>query len=117
MRLYATTTSERASKGQGGNRFLDIDIFTTNKEKSTHHVHVIVSPNGNQIVVSLSSLHFGVAKLLASDTIFLDTPIKGEKQKGEKVRCNHCNHMHIETEENQIFKCAKCGKDDALMTF
>ena len=26
MKLYATITSERASKGQGGNEYLDIDI-------------------------------------------------------------------------------------------
>jgi hypothetical protein len=26
MKLYATTTSERASKGQGGNKYLFIDI-------------------------------------------------------------------------------------------
>jgi len=26
MKLYATTTSERASKGQGGNDYLEIDI-------------------------------------------------------------------------------------------
>lgn len=27
MKLYATTTSERASKGQGGNKLLDIDVI------------------------------------------------------------------------------------------
>jgi hypothetical protein len=27
MKLYATTTSERASKGQGGNDYLDIRIY------------------------------------------------------------------------------------------
>lgn len=32
MKLYATTTSERASKGQGGNEFLQILI--TNEEKN-----------------------------------------------------------------------------------
>ncbi len=26
MKLYATTTSERASKGQGGNEYIDIEI-------------------------------------------------------------------------------------------
>lgn len=26
MKLYATVTSERASKGQGGNQFIDIDL-------------------------------------------------------------------------------------------
>lgn len=32
MKLYATTTSERASKGQGGNDFLDINITNEHKE-------------------------------------------------------------------------------------
>jgi hypothetical protein len=27
MKLYATATSERASKGQGGNKFLDVEFF------------------------------------------------------------------------------------------
>ena len=31
MKLYATTTSERASKGQGGNKYLDIEILVGNK--------------------------------------------------------------------------------------
>lgn len=32
MKLYATTTSERASKGQGGNVFLAIEIKDDNEE-------------------------------------------------------------------------------------
>lgn len=32
MKLYATTTSERASKGQGGNERLEIQILGENKE-------------------------------------------------------------------------------------
>ena len=31
MKLYATTTSERASKGQGG-EYLQIDIYNTEKQ-------------------------------------------------------------------------------------
>ena len=83
MKLYATTTSERASKGQGGNRYLDIDIYTTNREKPTHHVHVIVSPDGGVINVSLSALHFGVDKILATDSVYVNVPTKGEKQKDD----------------------------------
>lgn len=33
MKLYAKTTSERASKGQGGNRYLDIDIIAEGLEE------------------------------------------------------------------------------------
>lgn len=32
MKLYATTTSERASKGQGGNERLHIDITDESKQ-------------------------------------------------------------------------------------
>lgn len=32
MKLYATVTSERASKGQGGNKFLAIEIKDDNQE-------------------------------------------------------------------------------------
>lgn len=33
MKLYATTTSERASKGQGGNEYLVIDIKNEKQQK------------------------------------------------------------------------------------
>jgi hypothetical protein len=32
MKLYATTTSERATKGQGGNDFLNIEIFNADND-------------------------------------------------------------------------------------
>lgn len=32
MKLYATTTSERATKGQGGNKYLMIEIFISNRD-------------------------------------------------------------------------------------
>ena len=34
MKLYATTTSERATKGQGGNEFLDIMIEVEDLERT-----------------------------------------------------------------------------------
>ena len=33
MKLYATITSERATKGQGGNQFLNIIIRNENQEE------------------------------------------------------------------------------------
>lgn len=33
MKLYATVRSERASKGQGGNEFLDIIVLDDNREE------------------------------------------------------------------------------------
>lgn len=36
MKLYATTTSERASKGQGGNEWLTIDLTVKNDKTSNY---------------------------------------------------------------------------------
>jgi len=48
MKLYATTTSERASSGQGGNRFLTIDILVENR--TTPKARVYVTPEYIRIV-------------------------------------------------------------------
>lgn len=42
MKLYATTTSERATKGQGGNDFLINDIFITDREQQDYRIETIV---------------------------------------------------------------------------
>jgi len=46
LKLYATSTSERASKGQGGNEFLDINI--TN-EQGHLLAYIRVIPRENDI--------------------------------------------------------------------
>lgn len=53
MKLYAKTTSERASKGQGGNDYLDIQITVGNKKDPftlgqirVEHRQNIVEPMG-----------------------------------------------------------------------
>jgi len=53
MKLYATTTSERASKGQGGNKYLDIKIYVGNAKNpylltslKVEHKKNIVEPMG-----------------------------------------------------------------------
>ncbi len=40
MKLYATTTSERASKGQGGNNYIKIDLLVGDK-KHPHQIGTI----------------------------------------------------------------------------
>jgi len=40
MKLYATTTSERASKGQGGNEYLNIDIMINDKTTPAYHIRI-----------------------------------------------------------------------------
>jgi hypothetical protein len=74
MKLYATTTSERASKGQGG-EYLDITI-TTGKEKRKLWT----------LTVRESSSQFTLTAWNDVDNKYQLSEIsKGEKQKGEKL--------------------------------
>lgn len=81
MKLYATVTSERATKGQGGNKELEIKLYGDNQ---THIATVYLFPDmehKNEYMLHVrdtdDSLMFG--HLL---------PTKGEKQKGD--RCPDC---------------------------
>ena len=49
MKLYATTTSERATKGQGG-EYIDIDIFNGNKDMVAT-IKVREQLNGQRLVI------------------------------------------------------------------
>lgn len=47
MKLYAKTTSERATKGQGGNRHLNIEIFIDDREKSRFVLYINKNPDNS----------------------------------------------------------------------
>lgn len=83
MKLYAKTTSERASKGQGGNDFLDINI-TNDKKELLAYVRVIPVEDGIPLI------YFTVVKyhaFLVKDRGVFDEverkQTKGKKQKDE----------------------------------
>ena len=91
MKLYATVTSERASKGQGGNEFIKIYLHDEN----------------NQIVCQMMFIENGLGYELVLDgydeigMTFTQFPCgyckeKGKKQKGEHV-CSECE------------VCSECG--------
>lgn len=76
MKMYATVTSERASKGQGGNDFLDIRI-TVGNAKNPHLLESLtVRPDEKGF-----GLYDHEDNLLAQVTE--EELKKGEKQKGE----------------------------------
>lgn len=79
MLIYATTTSERASKGQGGNEFLEISI---KDEQQNEMWRFIVSPGSD------SSRPFG-ALYEADNGVHIWSgkakQIKGNKQKGDEL--------------------------------
>lgn len=65
MKLYATVTSERASKGQGGNEYLDIEIKDDNKEIiGKIHVRPFTDKVGDGVKVFYSF----AARVYASET-------------------------------------------------
>lgn len=42
MKLYAKTTSERASKGQGGNEYVEIDLTVQNGSRQNYPIGQLV---------------------------------------------------------------------------
>lgn len=88
MKLYATTTSERASKGQGGNRYLKT-VFTIDKQEDEQlNVNMRVRDDDNNIVDILIVRHNHIDKsktIIYQDKFQIRT--KGKNQKGEK--CEH----------------------------
>lgn len=96
MKLYATVTSERASKGQGGNKFLDVAVLVGDARIQQEVIRIkaktFIDSNGVESYAILGSWHGATEqeKMLHTGTI------KGEKQKGEcvyhgVVNCSRCD--------------------------
>jgi len=86
MKLYATTTSERASKGQGGNKYIDITL----KDKfqlTLVEMSLYPETTGKKYELVLNGI---------SDDVILtqfEKP-KGKKQKGELCNCGKNPGFH-----------------------
>lgn len=92
MRLYATTTSERASKGQGGNQYLDIRI----KDKDGQEFATFfISDMPDGIIIRYD---------IDDDVAYFEKEpkTKGEKQKGEQ-----CDGKHEDVKA--IIDCKSCS--------
>lgn len=89
MKLYATIESNRAKKGQGGD-WLNLDIYTTNREMPTHKIIV----RGGEGVITINALyyHFGAWRSLKTiDTVYINDDGKAKKQTGDTCSCVGCN--------------------------
>jgi hypothetical protein len=83
MKLYATTTTERASKGQGGNDFLNIEIIAEGFEG--------IPTRANLYRISISKmedngLYCELLKYSNHEVIVLDN-LKGNKKTSEQCTC------------------------------
>lgn len=72
MKLYATITSERASKGQGGNKYINIDLFVGSASNPIPAGSVYFRIDDDDYVVSYN------------DVELYRQELKAKKQKGEK---------------------------------
>ena len=84
MKLYATTTSERASKGQGGNKFLEINILDEHKNEI---LFIRCIPDGTNIRTFIKPTER--ATRLQATTLYIP---KGREQGADN--CPKCNEIH-----------------------
>ena len=84
MKLYATVTSERASKGQGGNKYLDIEIKAQELEEIPTRACVfrlLIEAKEGRLYATLHDYSNGTDQDLIT---FRPAPTKGKQQKGDK---------------------------------
>lgn len=78
MKLYAKTTSERASKGQGGNKFL---IIVVRNEQQQCVVHATFYPDNKCNISIIKDMNANIERV---QWIGTDDDTKGKKQETAK---------------------------------
>lgn len=110
MKLYATTTSERASKGQGGNDFIQVLIQDENRNNIAQ-LNVFNDKEKAQYLTTFVPLNCQEFRTLDNGQVLaIETKTKrystawdsgkGEKKKGER-------HIH---DLDNYGKCCDCGE-------
>lgn len=109
MKLYATTTSERATKGQGGNKFISIDLMTGSTKESEIFATIRLNIINNVYTLWLDG------EIVKERGIFedglMETRTKGERQKGEL--CENCG-INPQVEDSAHGLCVKCFYKNAI---
>jgi hypothetical protein len=97
MKLYATVSSERATKGQGGNKHL-LSVMTAEIDGERQEIasmSAVVTDYGYKFQFSLPDGRKGEIKL------------KGKSQKGEST-CEICGKKaDMLTKDGKCYKCDK----------
>lgn len=104
MKLYATTTSERASKGQGGNEYLHIEIKVN--DKINNFADLWVYPDGS---IEL----FNSKKV----SMFISNAVEFTESKGKQKKDEHgkfCAHCETYNDQNNVISgieyCPNCNE-------
>ena len=96
MKLYATVTSERASKGQGG-QYIEIEVMDSNR---VPRLNIKIQGTGEyQDGCEVAQIYLSGAIRL-SRSFYLPLESKSKKQKGDKL----CNHG-INLEKDNCWMC------------
>lgn len=104
MKLYATVTSERASKGQGG-EYLDI-VIKNEHQRIVARIEVRSGRLVKTIVHTLYDKTVCEPSLAAIDWMTIG---KGNKQKGE-IKCPQCGKDVWDVADGyKLSKCHNCG--------
>lgn len=87
MKLYATVSSERATKGQGGNNHLEITLKAGEKRETILSFSVI-APDDKSKYVTIRNIQSDGVWIMSHfhnhyNDILKETYNKGERQKGE----------------------------------
>lgn len=98
MKLYATVTSERASKGQGGNKYLNFEITVGEEDEKQTILYGMVERTENE----KEDIYVLWNGDLQADKIIIP---KGKKQKGEKQCCTIPDLYNT----NMGARCNNCG--------
>ena len=102
MKLYATITSERATKGQGGNKYISITI----RDEGQYPIGAIdfyPDRTARISIIDWYEVDFDQPNELHIST-FNELEPKAKKQKGEKCANKSCNNMR---EINSMY-CETC---------
>jgi hypothetical protein len=83
MKLYATVTSERASKGQGGNEYINIKLCDKEKMQFAEF-HIWELPDGICIAYDIDE-----------DVAYLEKDINGRVTKGKQQKGEACANGSI----------------------
>lgn len=102
MNLYATTTSERATKGQGGNEYLEIAV---KGEDQKVFLEIIVTHDANEYHVRGYAISPQQSTGRRSEQYIAYDIQKGEKKKDE---CEH-RYPNGRSSDGKIY-CVKCDK-------
>lgn len=98
MRFYAQVRSERAEKGQGGNKELDVEILCQTTETKQNNVVARVrlhATEDGRVIMRLYPTYEGYESLHSGEYLLPEmySIRNGKRQKGEVINIHGCTRV------------------------